>query len=700
MSKVIRAHIELVSEESIKAIISKDAQKMSTKPVVYTADNNLNYYVVVNSWLLCIKQWSEYGWMKVHDLMMREGLIPTIKRFNDAADKLVHGLEVDDILCESIHRDVQRSYSLRHVPVDWDKNIGFDAMATTLFLYRYPKRFSPLSNDKIQQASLSDFLAVENRTKLLQRSGYPQYIIERVREVIYSLPWDKIMDECEAISPQDIIITSGVGFDAKASLGSKLLAISQTNPEYFLSPFGIPWAGVIPTIDTISYGKTPHRYDVRTVTVRAVPKSYKASRIIAMEQTYRQAYAKRVFTIIDRYLPDAINLHDQTQNQRLAELGSINGDLATLDLSNASDCISKALFLELFPRDVSSLLASLTATHYEIDGKVRLLQQFSTAGNALTFVVESIVFWAIAKASCDTQSLLIDEDPGITSVYGDDIIVPSQYAEGVVDWLKALGFIINESKSFIGLDNLYRESCGCEYWRGTDVSSLFYPRFPIQGKLTNKGCVLGSLYLRDGFTETMSDSTSSLIDLQHKLYRVCMPASQLISELIKEAHPKMTTSMEGSIYGDIWDYDDIRQKRFRPASLIEVSKGRMKDIPKGGFVRNNLVTGYPETVVVTPLKVDGCTNDFKYRMSAKYVLKKELSDKQIRLLDLYNYSRFLKYGPKPFSDAHINVLELTTGEIREISISDITGAYDVSSISRNEAYGQLELNWGFKMIDN
>lgn len=342
MSKVIRAHIELASEESIQSIVRKDAQSMSTNPNEYAAANQLNYYVAINTWLLCIKQWSEFGWMKVHDVIVRDGFIPTIKRFNDASDVLVHGEELDDALCLALYKDVERSYALRHVPVDWERNIGFDPMATILFLFRYPKRFSPVGNDKVQMESLSDFIRVENRTKLLQRQSIPYYFVNKVREVIATINWDAIMEECSGVSPQDILLTSGVGFDARASLGSKLLAISKSNPEYFRNPMGIPWAGAIPSVETDYYGQNEHTsylFEKRVVAVRAVPKSYKASRIIAMEQTYRQAYAKRVFTIIDRYLPDSIMIHDQGQNQKLAEQGSIDGDLATIDLSHASDCI-------------------------------------------------------------------------------------------------------------------------------------------------------------------------------------------------------------------------------------------------------------------------------------------------------------------------------------------------------------------------
>jgi hypothetical protein len=698
MSKVIRAHIELAPEAAINSILRVDAQAMSKDIKSYIAANQINYYVVCNSWLLAIKQWSEYGWINVFDAIKRDGLINTIKRFSSSSDELVHGTDITDALCRNIYKDVQRDFALRHVPVNWDKNIGFNAMATALFLFRFPKRLSPKGNDLIQQKSIKDFLAVENRTKLLQRSGYPQYMLSRARVVMDTLDWDSIMSLVREIMPQDIMITSGVGFDAKASLGSKLVAICKSNPEYFGAPFGVPYSGAYPSVETEWYGENEHtdyKYEVRTVAVRAVPKSYKASRIIAMESTYRQAYAKRVFSIIDRFLPESINLHDQGQNQHLAEVGSIDGSLATLDLSNASDCISKSLIIQLFRNDVADLLLSLVATHYEIDGKVRLLHQFSTAGNSLTFVIESLVFWAIATASTQCQATLVSGNPGIVSIYGDDIIVSDEWAEGVIDWLEALGFIVNTDKSFYGSNNLYRESCGVEYLEGTDVSSLYYPRFPIEGEFVKGVCHLGNWYYHDEYLGTFTDSTSSLIDLQHKLYQVCYPAAMLIKELVKESHPKMTTSVEGSLNGDLWDYDDTRQKRYAPAASIEVRKVAGCVVPEGSISYRHPFTGEWRIVVLTPIKIEGFSRDYKYRMRTDRVLTKPVTDQQRRLLDLYNYYRFLKYGPKHFDDCIVTIRDLVSGTSREVTLSELNHTYDRSSISVSDAYGQLKISWGF-----
>lgn len=174
-----------------------------------------------------------------------------------------------------------------------------------------------------------------------------------------------------------------------------------------------------------------------------------------------------------------------------------------------------------------------------------------------------------------------------------------------------------------------------------------------------------------------------------------MGAAQLVSELIKEAHPRMTSSCEGSLNGDIWDYDDITQVRYAPAASFQTVRGIPGDSPKGSVSYRHPYYDFWMTVIPTVLKIEGCTRDYKYRMRSKYDLQKAVSDFQQRLLDLYNYNQFLKYGPKKFSEGVIREYCVNTGEVIEHSVSDLTHAYDRTSVSRNEAYGQLTISWGF-----
>ena len=61
---------------------------------------------------------------------------------------------------------------------------------------------------------------------------------------------------------------------------------------------------------------------------------------------------------------------------------------------------------------------------------------------------------------------------GNYSVYGDDIIVPTQCAEATIELLTSLGFKTNVSKSFYDKACWFRESCGGEYCDGYDVTPM------------------------------------------------------------------------------------------------------------------------------------------------------------------------------------------------------------------------------------
>jgi len=68
-------------------------------------------------------------------------------------------------------------------------------------------------------------------------------------------------------------------------------------------------------------------------------------------------------------------------------------------------------------------------------------------------------------------------------IYGDDIIVPTEYVHAVIGNLEAFGLLVNRDKSF--WTGKFRESCGKEYYDGFDVSVVKARRpFP-----TSRRCV-------------------------------------------------------------------------------------------------------------------------------------------------------------------------------------------------------------------
>lgn len=685
----MRVQVELASVEVTNSISRLDAPSVSSNTNKYLKSNELGYYVAINTWLHIVDQYSRFGRMSLLAKLQKEGLFPVIREAQTAAEELIKDAQiVSSPLFRSIWRDVRAQYDVRRVPASPDGEINKNAEVTMLFILRYLKRFSPLENDLIEKQSITDFLQTENRSKMRQRRGYHNMSIPYIREAISGmLNWDALCNELEQMDITDLEFTSGYAADSKSSLGSKLAAIADNAAEYFLPIFGTPTTG--------AYNKPKHRWlgriPYQPVQVSAVPKSYKAARIIAMEETLRQCLARRAFTICDRYTPSYIPLHDQTINQHWALVGSYTGLISTHDLSHASDCITKSFAQEVLPQRFYKLIEPLVGTYTVINGVDRVMQQLSTAGNSLTFWLECVIFAGItlgAVAFADqygverecSSSISDDLDDFILSVYGDDIEVRIEYSETLIDFLTINGFISNNDKSFYSSDINYRESCGAEFLFGVDYSTLYYPRFAIHGSVGER-VKLGKVIMRDSLNDTLKDSTMALVDLQHKLYHVCYPASRFLYECILEAHPKMTTSdPENDLHADCLGYEDTYSEVYAPAGQIDYyyTVG-----PLSGVKRKTPHWSKGRQVVGKWIKLSLADHKRrkKYLPSVRYSLNFQLSAYKVRLYEAYKYQNFLKFGPRYDDDL-----------LRLLGISSKPKTLE-------EVFGEPEIIWALREID-
>jgi hypothetical protein len=231
---------------------------------------------------------------------------------------------------------------------------------------------------------------------------------------------------------------------------------------------------------------TPVEVEIHPGKLEFVPKSAKTDRAIMVEPWLNQLGQLAVGDYMARRLKRfGVDLSDQTRNKRLAREGSITGALATLDLSSASDSISTGLVEHLLPTDWFDLLSCLrTGLVKEADGPEMRLFKFSSMGNGFTFPLESLIFWALTRACCD--------DREVVSVYGDDIICPTERVRRVLSVLTSCGFTVNKEKSF--WEGPFRESCGGDYLSGIDVRPCF-----ITGPLSGHDAFrLHNYYMRSG----------------------------------------------------------------------------------------------------------------------------------------------------------------------------------------------------------
>lgn len=202
-----------------------------------------------------------------------------------------------------------------------------------------------------------------------------------------------------------------------------------------------------------------------------VPKSLKSLRAICTEPALNSMYQLAVGDFLAEKLRRVgIDIRDQGANQRAAETGSIDGSLATIDLSMASDMVSWRLVEALFPRDWFDFLYTLSSRCAIIDGIETELHKLSTMGNGFTFPVETLVFWALAQA-CSDQLKVAKR----ALAYGDDIIVATEVVPLLSRVLHDCGFKVNMSKSF--WTGPFRESCGKDYYLGIDVRPFFLKGF-------------------------------------------------------------------------------------------------------------------------------------------------------------------------------------------------------------------------------
>lgn len=204
-----------------------------------------------------------------------------------------------------------------------------------------------------------------------------------------------------------------------------------------------------------------------------VPKNAKTDRPICVEPLMNGFMQTGVGSLIkSRLKKSGCDLTRQARNQRKAWQGSLTNDIATVDLSSASDTIAYSVVLEMLPYEWFDLLDSLRSPCFTYEGTAYPFEKFSSMGNAYTFELESLIFLAVTRAVVESQK----GDIRSVSVYGDDITCPSSCYPLLKTLLGKLGFRVSESKSFI--HGPFRESCGKDYFLGNNVRPIYLKSVP------------------------------------------------------------------------------------------------------------------------------------------------------------------------------------------------------------------------------
>jgi len=315
----------------------------------------------------------------------------------------------------------------------------------------------------------------------------------RVSNLLFSDVFQKMDD---LIRSGEITPRHGPGMTADRLFGNKkydLFTWSERLEEIFcFLEYALPsqrYYNIYETAEILDPG--------REIPVRVihVPKTLRTPRIIAMEPAYMQFMQQGLLHPLVEFLESEripgntrdnlafnfLGFTDQEPNRRLACEGSIRGDLATLDLSEASDRVHNlhvVTMLQRFPTFGKAVAAtrSTKASVPMLGQSIYSLHKFASMGSALCFPFEAMVFLTAIFLGIEEQlgtpltRETVKSFAGKVRVYGDDLIVPVDYVDSVLRSLGLLGFKVNQHKSF--WNGKFRESCGGDYYQGTDVTPV------------------------------------------------------------------------------------------------------------------------------------------------------------------------------------------------------------------------------------
>ena len=203
---------------------------------------------------------------------------------------------------------------------------------------------------------------------------------------------------------------------------------------------------------------------VRGNSISFVEKNAKTDRAIAIEP-HLNVYAQLgLGQILRDKLRRWINLDTGQEVNRFLASQAQEWRLTTVDIESASDSISRSLVWYLLPEQWATALDSCRSHMYSLNNEWHVSNKFSSMGNGFTFELETIIFYALARAA--------GSDLHLTACYGDDIIAEARVYPELVRVLEYCGFSVNLDKSFVH-SNFY-ESCGEDYFEGLNVRPFFW----------------------------------------------------------------------------------------------------------------------------------------------------------------------------------------------------------------------------------
>ncbi len=379
-----------------------------------------------------------------------------------------------------------------------DGRLRDDACPDTVYrirqICRFFKKLKKECADKYNVRAIQHFIDVEGELRrdaprVLRKDNY----LDKISAII----WSQVFPEIDHV---DLVCHHGPGVTADRLLSNERHEIRRWNQRSeYLFPSDLhcyPNFGIACSVD--STGKLIEESKVEYldlnqedgVRVVFVPKTQTTPRVIAIEPSHAQYMQQSVKDYVYKVLEThsltkhSIRFARQDVNQRLAYSSSIDKRLATLDLKDASDRVHLELVQRIFKNsglleyleDARSLHATLP------NGTNLVLTKYASMGSALCFPVEAMVFYTLVQCAMHAldgkrpTSQSIKQYSKSIDIYGDDIIVPVEYADTVVRYLESYLLKVNVSKSF--MEGNFRESCGADFFKGFPVNPVYARQEP------------------------------------------------------------------------------------------------------------------------------------------------------------------------------------------------------------------------------
>lgn len=350
-----------------------------------------------------------------------------------------------------------------------DKNLEWETWSTEWWLSQTLKKFRGLSEVPPDQRAAQAISGFRDRNLAARSIRLPRLVRARVRELLErALP-----------DPGDEI----AGHFGPGAIAERLDSVERWDllSGFRLNPRTGSWSSPRDAIW--------HQAPDGIARLCAVPKDVTRDRLITVEpgehsfwqQALRDSLLKSVHTgplrglVMDMIIGGIPEVRQRLRCQR----GSANGHTTTLDLEDASDRISYQTVADVFPAWVMYLVDLSRTTSFIAPGRAATPEQlfiYAGMGNASTFMVETLYFWATFTAICERLGQY-----GLVTAFGDDVIVPSRAAShpSFLTYCEEAGLTLNTTKSVLEDGPGFREACGCACQNGMVLHELISVKGPF-----------------------------------------------------------------------------------------------------------------------------------------------------------------------------------------------------------------------------